>query len=163
MQHNLSFTIIIIWLTNFIDVTTVNNLAFLITAEYDLANREESTTANTIYYPALPLDQSGERNGSSTALYSNEQPPSSSHPSGHGQLLAEAHGAGMTGMPNIPAGSTAIPATVHMTHTQPSHVVPGTDPLSSPSVAGQPPFTRRWVPLPTYIMILSVVWCFLQF
>lgn len=91
---------------------TMNNLAFLLPAEYE----EESTTANTIYYPALPLDQSGERNGSSTTLYSNEQPPSSSYPSGYGQSLAEAHGTGMTSIPNIPAGNTPIPE-----HLQPSH------------------------------------------
>lgn len=119
------------------------------------AKREENTNA-TISYPVLPPDQSVEESGSSMSPYPNEHPPSSSHSSTPSQPSNEAHGAGMTSMPNTPAGSTAVPTTV--THTQPYHVAPGADPLSSPGTAGQPAFTRRWVPLPIH-MFLSVVCC----
>ena len=119
------------------------------------AKREENTNA-TISYPVLPPDPSVEESGSSMSPCPNEVPPNSSHPLNNNQPSNEAHGAGMTGMPNTPAGSTAIPTTV--THTQSSYVAPGTDPLSSPGTAGQPAFTRRWVLLPIH-MFLSVVCC----
>ena len=61
-----------------------------------------------------------------------------------GQPSTETHGTGMTTMPNTAPGSTAMPATV--THTQPSYVAPGTDPLSSRGAAGQPTLERRWTP-----------------
>ena len=61
-----------------------------------------------------------------------------------GQPSTETHGTGMTSMPNMTPGSAAIPATV--THTQPSYVTPGTDPLSSRDAAGQPTLERRWTP-----------------
>ena len=69
-----------------------------------------------------------------------------------GQPSTETHGAGMTTMPNTTLGSAAMPATV--THTQPSHVAPGTDPLSSRGEGGHPTFRRRWVPLPIYKYVL---------
>ena len=77
-----------------------------------------------VIYPPFPLSGDGS-DCSATSPYPNEQPPSSSHPSGHGQPLAEPHGAGMTSMPNTPAGSTPIPE-----HLQPSHA--GTDLSSAP-------------------------------
>ena len=58
-----------------------------------------------------------------------------------GQPSTETHGVGMTSMLNTTPGSTAMPATV--IHTQPSHVAPGTDPLSSRGEGGHPTFRRR--------------------
>ena len=113
------------------------------------AKREENTNP-TISYPVLPSDQPVEGSGSSTSPYPNELPSNSSHPLSDSQPSTETHGAGMTGMPNIPAT---------VTHTQSSHVPPGTDALSSPGTTGQPPFTRRWVPLPIH-MFLSAVFFF---
>ena len=131
----------------------------------------EAKTNPTISYPIFPPDQSGKESGGSTSPYPNWHPPSASHPSGHGQPSTETHGVGMTTMPNTtlphlvnqpgqpstethgvgmttmpntPLGSAAIPATV--THTQPSYVTPGTDPLSSRDAAGQPTLERRWTP-----------------
>ena len=108
----------------------------------------EAKTNPTISYPALPPDQSGEGSGSSTSPYPNGQPPNSFHPFGDGQPSTDTHRAGTL---NTMPGSTPMPATV--THTQPSHVAPGTDPLSSPGEAGHPPFRRRWVPLPYIILV----------
>ena len=126
------------WPTNIIRKATVNNLVCFFPAESDLQS--------AISYPTLPLDPLGEGSGNSTPLHRNEHPPSPSHSSTRTHPSNEAHGTRMTGIPDTPAGSTPIPTSV--THTQPSHVPPGTDPLSSPGTAGQPTFQRRWVPLP---------------
>ena len=147
-------TIIIMWPTNIISIATVNNLVCFFPAESDLQS--------AISYPTLPLDPLGEGSSNSTPLHPKEHPPSSSHSSTHDHPSNEAHGTGMTSMPDTPAGSTPIPTIV--THTQPSHVPPGTDPLSSPGTAGQPAFQRRWVPLPVpFFGLLCVRFLFAVF